>query len=306
MKNINKVLVVIMACFVFLLAGCSEGAGVTLIQNSDGTVTQTYYSPFPAEKIITLLGNNISARVSVENALNKVAKYCNDEVFKPWIDNYKLAIENSEKLTDEEKEILKNGVKISNNLYDKNGSIQLNIEEVVYYVDFDDAKTYQYFMSANGISEKRTVVKENSLFLTKTITTKIPFFENKSETDISIGKKIIKDIDRECSKSFGYSRWESLKAELGYENFENTLDYTYAVPTGRLHSDAKTVTKYQGYYFHTWSIPLDQEEDIKLQYWTITANRWIWYTLAFAGGLTVIIATLIVSKKKDKQEKFEK
>ena len=107
---------------------------------------------------------------------------------------------------------------------------------------------------------------------------------------------------------FGEDKWDMIRYYTQYDIYSSKFNYTYVVPTSRLHSNANSITKKSnGYYYHTWQINannIDEQNNsiIQIEYWTVTANKAVWYviTLLISG---IVISCVYLKARKQEQQK---
>lgn len=293
------ILAVLMLCFVF--SGCSySGAG--LVQNSDGTIVEYYYIPFP-EKEFYLNGVSLS---KINEVLADVKREMDLNFFAKRMDDYYKRIEESEEYTLSQKEKLVSGVKYSSNLSQIDSVARGYIDTVQYTVTFDNSTCYKEFKSANSqISEKKEVVTERNFFTTTTRVVKDPIFECAFNETLKTGEYFINLINTKMEEHFGQTFWNHLKIKLNYDEYSSKFNYSYVVPTARIHSTASSVQRgNDGYYYHTWEINLNQENmDVNIEYWTTTANKEVWYLTFLLISGTVAGLVYFVAKRKGSSDK---
>lgn len=297
-------LIVFLLCFCFIFAGCSGNPEVGLVNNSDGTIIEYYYIPFPEEEMQKLLPSGEGSKLITVK--NKIKEEC-DKIFQNYINLYQSAIELSENFSLEEKTELIKGVTYKSNLSEGNDVIYFLIDHIRYTLNFDNSKCYSVFKNINTeIQEEKQTVTEKTLFTTTTKVIKDPIFNKIASESITLGQQCINVANSLMAEGLGDKNWESLKEKLpGYSNGIKQFNYVYIVPTARLHSNADEIIQDGNYYYHVWKIntnTLNENSNsiIKIEYWTISANRVTWYILAI--GISIIVITIIyfVGKSKEK------
>ncbi len=292
------ILLGLMLCLVF--SGCSySGAG--LVQNSDGTVVEYYYIPF-AEKEFAL--NGVSS-TKISELLEDIKKEMDLNFFAKRMDDYYKRIEASEEYTLLQKEKLVSGVEYSSNI-SKHGELARGYLDVIQYkVTFANSTCYKEFKSANSqISEDKEVVTEKNLFTTTTRVVKDPIFECAFNETLTTGEYFINLVNTKMEEHFGLNFWNHIKTKLNYDEYSSKFNYSYVVPTSRIHSTANHVQRgNDGYYYHTWEIDLnDTNNNINIEYWTTTANKEVWYlTFLLISGI-VAFGVYMFARKKEKEE----
>lgn len=303
----KKILIVLIACFCILASGCSYG-GAGLVQNSDGSVVEYYYMPFPEAKLEEYGVNTTSVLLSIKNYLEiDNPLIIGDGLFAELINNYQKNVSENNEYSLEEKTKLISGVSYKADLLTGNNEKYTGIR---YRFNFDNATCYSIFKNINEhIKEDRVIEEVNNFFTITTKVVKDPIFDKVSTDTITLGKKCLNVVDQLMIKNVGQALWNEIKQDAEYKKYSSKFEYTYVVPTARIHTNAQSTQMGEdGYYYHTWQVDLnnlneDGESIIKIEYWTISANRWVWYSLALvlAGG--IITGTIIYSNKKDKKEK---
>ena len=300
----KKVLLIILVCFCIVLTGCNYGQ-VGLVQNSDGSVVEYYFIPFPEEQLIA---NKVSIDALRKQILPTIKNDCN-AMFTAYINDYKERVQNSKNYTNEEKQILLNGVTITNNLPHNLSSALNYYDGIRYEISFINSTCYQEFKNANDeIKEDKVIETTSNIFTTTTRVVKDPLFDKIAKDTITIGKKCLEYADKVMVNALGDTKWEAIKEELNYTNYSSKFTYTYIVPTARIHSNAQTVEKGEkGYYYHIWDIDLNNlneegESILQIQYWTVTANRPVWYVFGLIVAGTIAVITIYIGRKKEKEE----
>lgn len=306
----KKMLLLMLALVCLMLSGCSYGE-VGLVQNSNGTVIEYYYIPFP-EKSLFQCG--VSFQLIRSGILPQIKADC-DEVFTEFIDAYQRRVQNSQKYTLEEKTQLIAGVTLKCSLPNDYQFQTASYTGIRYEMHFANANCYQEFKNANQIIKEDRVTQEiNNFFTTTTKVIKDPIFDKVASDAILIGIKCLNRADAIMEFNLGKVYWEQIKEQLNYDQYASKFSYTYVVPTARVHTNAQKVEKSsEGYYYHTWmvnknNIDENGESIIQIQYWTVSANRYVWYTLALIIAGVIITTSIIIGLKKEKKilEEFTK
>ena len=303
----KKIFLTLLICFCFMFAGCSTSGGISMVLNSNGEITEKYYIPFPKDQIVLLTGDNILAEQKVQNLMSNIQKDCNNEIFNPMLSTYKQKINSNSEYSKEKKTELIAGVTITNNLPSENVFILGEITSVEYRINYKNIECYNLFKSINELINEEKVIEETVSFLTTTTkVTKDPLFDKIVYDSVTIGKNAVSLVEDEMITVYGETVWNYLKQELNFNKYSEYFTFTYIVPTARIHSNAKRITNHNGYYSHEWEIPIENiDEDgnsiVKIEYWQITANKWIWYFIAITGALVIATATGICYKVKQKQ-----
>ncbi len=301
----KKTILILLACICFVLAGCSTGE-VGLVQNSDGSVLEYYYVPFPEQE---LMAQGISLDTTRNEILPSVKQEL-DEMFSGYLSVYRQQVTNNEEYTQEEKDYLINGVTIKSNLPSDFLLVANYYTGIRYEINCVDSTCYNAFKNINeSLKEERITETTSNLFTTTTKVTKDPIFDKLVSEALTIGKACVNRADEIMAQKLGDEQWSSIKADLNYSTYANKFAYTYVVPTARVHSNATTVQKGEdGYYYHTWEINIDNLDEegnsiVNIQYWTVTANKAVWYVLAVIVAATIITTVIIVAKKQEKRQK---
>ena len=285
------------------MCGCNY-AEVGLVQNSDGTIIEYYYIPFPERE---LEQNGVSLQTTRTRILSSIKAEC-DEIFTDFINDYQSRVSNSQKYTIEEKTILIEGVTFTSTLPQGYTNLLNYYSGIRYEVHFKNSICYQEFKNANDIIKEEKIVETTSnLFTTTTKIVKDPIFDKIASDSIALGQKCVNAANRIMEECLGAALWGRLKSDLNYAEYASKFTYTYIVPTARVHTNADSVQKStEGYYYHTWEINVDNigengESIVQIQYWTVSANRWVWYltALIIASGITV--AAILIGRHKEKK-----
>ncbi len=299
----KKILALVIICFCFILTGCGN-SGAGLVQNSDGTVVEFYYVPFPQEE----LTKNFVSQQKIYSILQDIKIEMDSEIFEKLINDFQKQVEKDNRYTLEEKKNMVKGVTYSSNLPNAGNFFIDDITSIRYQINFPNAEAYTLFKTANKeISEEKTVQVINN-FLTKTqVVKKDPLINTMFENTLTVGQFFLGKTNEIMQKHLG-AGWDALKNDLNFEENAAKFSYTYVVPTKRVHSNANSITKDQdGYYYHTWEINLkdvnkDGKLNVQIEYWTTTANKWVWYAGALIGAGIVCLAVYLVAKRKEKRE----
>ncbi|MBE7074749.1 MAG: hypothetical protein E7376_02065 [Clostridiales bacterium] len=322
----KKFLVFLLLCVCFIFAGCTDVATVGLVQNADGSVVEFYYIPYAETELV-------EAGITWEESetIKLTAKSTLNDLFANYINAYKARVIASEDYTDEQKQILLDGVNYDSSFnYAQSTQItigpngQVTTRNVISYIQyelyFSNKTCYLEFKNANEIlKEEKEIVEENHFFTTISKVIKDPVFDNMVNESLTLGTTMANRFqDTIVSVLAGQNataqdienaqaRWDSVKLAVGYDNSKETFTYTYIVPTARLHSNADAIIHQDGYYYHIWEISannsnLPDGERVQFEYWTISANRWVWYITALVGAAIIILITWLVAKKQEKQE----
>jgi hypothetical protein len=303
----KKIFVLLLVCVCFLFTGCNIIGGTGFVQHSDGSITEYYFVPFNAEEIV--YSTDITLVEIVEIRQN-IRIFC-DALMNEYIEAYKQRIEASEDYTDEQKEaLIEHGVSFDSNFNNKNEYF-FGLESkkyVMYELFFANKLCYLEFKGANpSLEEQKEVVVESNLFTTTTKTIKDPMLDNIATASITLGRQFTQLCEQQMIQVIGQSRWAYNKLILNFDYCSSTFVYFYIVPTGRVHSNAKEIVCYDSMYYHLWNIPvnnasLDESEQIKFEYWTVTANKWVWYALALIVSGVIIAGVIFTAKAKEKKE----
>ncbi|MBQ9786105.1 MAG: hypothetical protein IJW25_01405, partial [Clostridia bacterium] len=297
----KKIILILLVCFCLLTAGCSYGE-VGLVQNANGSIKEYYYIPIP-EKELSTCG---VTQEQIDKIIIDVREECTKTIFDELITNYQKAVGKSE-YSFEEKAKLISGVSYHDSL-DMNQTTNL-YEAMKFEIVFASSTCYKIFKQVNAYSaEDKVVEKYNYFFTSVTKTVKDPIFDKIATSALTTGKIAIDKVNQVMGEHLGEQVWEDIKTQLNYNKYLSAFNYFYVVPTARIHSNADSITKDSyGNYHHRWTVNLNNINDdgdsiIKIEYWTVTANRAVWYVLAlvFAGG--VIAVTYLVAKNKENKK----
>lgn len=292
-----------------VFTGCSSYGGASLIYNSDGTMAEAYYIPFPQEEMIRLLGNNFVASSEVSAILSKAKKTC-DQNFQSIISEYQTKVQNSTEYTDKEKQSLIYGVYYKSNLPEDGVIVIGRYTKIVYELRFSNSTCYKVFKNISNLDESTEVEYENNFFVTTKKVTKSPLFDLMVSQSLTIGQNMLNEVDKVATSVLGEVRWSALKEALNYATYASSFEYKMVVPTARIKTNADSVTEKDGYYYHVWNIPVenknaDGESVVKIEYWTTTANKWVWYVFTATLGLMVSVGVIVYSNIKNKSLKKE-
>lgn len=303
----KKIFAILLLCMCFLLTGCNSLGGAGLAQYSDGTIVEYFFIPFNAEEMVTYTDITLSEIFLMRTNIRSAC----DSLMTEYINNFKDRIMASEKYSDEEKQILtEKGVTFDSNFNNK--SEYLHGFESKYYVIYElffaNKTCYLEFKGANPeYEEQKQVVTESNFFTTTTKTIKDPIFDNTIVETITLGTYFTKACEQQVIEVIGQERWNIDKQILNFDACSELFAYCYVVPTARVHSNADEIAYIDGYYYHVWQVPADNvnltgEDRVIFEYWTITANKHIWYILGVAIAGIIVAGTIIYAKHKDKKE----
>lgn len=327
MVKMKKVLVVLLIAVCFIFTGCVDTGAVALIQNSDGTIVESYFIPYAEKELLNT--NKISYEES--SAIKQNIKEVLDGKFNEYLNAYLVRVDNLDGYTDEEKKVLKeSSITISSSFETKSttsveidlitGQITETINGIQYDVKFENSTAFTIFKNVNSLLDQpKEVVVSKTLFTTTTKVVKDPVFDNIAEESITLGNYvsgaaegvIISTLAGENPSAQAVAnaneRWNAIKLEIGYTSASELFTYCYVVPTARLKSNADQVVTKDGYYFHYWQITsnnsaLPEDEQVHFEYWTTTANKPVWYAFTVCGAIVVMLVTYFVAHKKEKQE----
>ena len=303
----KRILIAILLGFCFVLAGCDYG-GAALIQNSDGSFSEVFYVPYAEQ---SLVNSGVTIDASRMEILPAIKKEC-DALFVNMINQYQQRIGANDNYTLAEKAMLVGGVEIVSNFPSNIYLYNEYFTEIRYEIYYANSLCYKEFKNINDVLKEDQVIEETNNFFT--ITKKVvkdPVFDKIAKGSITIGQTCVNLAASIMENSLGTVFWETIKSEIGFDEASSKFDYTYVVPTARIHTNANSVVKSEeGYYFHTWTINLNNavnEDAIKIEYWTIQANTPVWYVFAIVVAVGIILTTGIIAKRQQKQmqEKFK-
>lgn len=303
----KKIFAILLLCMCFLLTGCNSLGGAGLVQYSDGTIVEYFFIPFNAEEMVTrtdiALPEILQLRTNIRTAC--------DSLMTEYINNFKVRINASEKYSDEEKEVMtEKGVLFDSNFNNKSEYLHgfESKNYIIYELFFANKTCYLEFKGANPeYEEQKQTITESNFFTTTTKTIKDPIFDNTIVATITLGTYFTKACEQQVIEVIGQERWNIDKQILNFDDCSELFAYCYVVPTARVHSNADEVVYIDGYYYHVWQVPADNasltgEDRVVFEYWTITANKHIWYILGVIIAGIIVAGTIIYAKHKDKKE----
>ena len=226
------------------------------------------------------------------------------------------AIKLSPNYTQQQKDSLK-PVTINNltNSYFKNECYT----HIWYEINFTNSFSYAVFKNANSeiddytqkteenLNGNKEIITINNFFTTTTKVIKDPMFDCIAQTNYQMGKSLVDIAENLMLKQFK-SLWSEIKVATNFEQNAKQFSYSYIVPTARVHTNADQVVASNGYYYHTWKINADNLDEsgnsiIHIEYWTVTANRAIWYILTLLASAVIIGTTITFGIIKEKKQK---
>lgn len=298
----KKIVLLLLVCFCLLTAGCSYGE-VGLVQNSNGAIKEYYYIPIPEKELLTMG----VTQGQIEDIIVDIRDECNSTIFDSLINSYQQAVSKTT-YSFEQKAKLINGVGYSCKLEtDANNNLYTAIK---YEINFANSTCFQIFKKVNSYTaEDKVTETKNYLFTTVTKVVKDPIFDKIANDALTTGKIAINKAEQIMVDNLGDDVWNNIKTELKYDKFLNKFNYFYVVPTKRIHTNADSVAKDDdGYYHHKWTVNLnnlkeDGDSIIKIEYWTVSANRAVWYIVALIISGVIITTVYFVAKNKEKQNK---
>lgn len=296
----KKLLLILTICICFIFTGCSYGE-VGLVQNADGSVIEYYYIPLPEA---TLIQNGLnSAQVNTLIANVRADYEGNNGIFTQLINDYQKRVYNSNYSLDKKTELIK-GVTYKVKLISDENNFCSGMR---YSINFTSSDCYLEFKEANSyIKEDKEVTQINKFFTTVTKVTKDPLFDKISNGAITLGQSCVNQVQKHLINIVGESNWEEFKYNIEFEKYSSRFNYTYVVPTKRIHTNATSITQQNGYYYHTWTVNLNnltqnQDSIIKIEYYTVSANKAVWYVIAMLIAGIVIASVYIAGRKKEQQ-----
>lgn len=326
MKKYKCLLLVLLLTVCLLFSGCNKVGTVGFAQNSDGTITEFYIIPYAEQEMI-----NYGLTEEESKKIKKQAQQQLDTTFAGYIENYKVRIDANEKYSESQKKYLKEGITISNSFINKteqnftfnlgDGSATPNdyITYIRYELYFKDSTCYKEFKNANDIlSEEKVIVEENHFFTTTTKVIKDPIFDKIKDETITLSNYLVGAIKgiilnvmagenptQETLEATN-NRWSIISNGINFDEASKYFTYCYIVPSARIKSNAQQVVYQDGYYWHMWQIKSDNSSEgganISFEYWTVTANKYVWYCFAVLGAVVVMLIVYLKSRKQEKQE----
>lgn len=326
MKKYKSLLLILLLTVCLLFSGCNKVGTVGFAQNSDGTITEFYVIPYAEQEMI-----NYGLTEEESKEIKKQAQQQLDNIFASYISNYAERIDANENYTDSQKKKLKEGITISNSFINKteqNFTLNLGdgtatpndyITYIRYELYFNDSTCYREFKNANDeINEEKTIVEENHFFTTTTKVIKDPIFDKIKDETITLSNYIVGAIkgiilnvmagENPTAETLEATRnrWSIISNGINFDEASNYFSYCYIVPSARIKSNAQQVVYQDGYYWHIWQIKSDNSsengDNISFEYWTVTANKYVWYIFAVLGATIVMLIVYLKSKKQEKQE----
>ena len=307
----KKTIFIILLCCCLILVGC-DYSGSGMIINADGTIKEYYYVVYPEAELTTPIQQGqeayINFNISRTKILPKIKEEC-DKLFVGLLDGYQTRVKNSQEISAEEKMELISGVSIASNLPSNLASVIGTYTQIKYEISYANSTCYKLFKQINDyVDEDKEVVEINNFFTTTTKVIKDPILDKITQDAITIGQTCVNLANSIMENELGTALWEQIKDGLNYDKFANTFKYTYVVPSARIHTNADSVERAKnGYYYHTWEIDLQNLSDsgeslIKIEYWTVTANTYVWYICALVISGGIIAGIIIYAKKKEKEK----
>lgn len=286
MKKI--VLAICLFLSVFLFCGCST-AEVLLKENADGSLDIYYVVDLKTETLVadgTITNEDV---VKMKSAVETESA----ELIAKSKSEFRFALTKSfadGKITEAEKTSIFNELEVYTGWTDGVYAVRYN---------FKTQKAYMIY-SNYGKDVETFTSSEKSFFTTKYSEKSLNPFGRKR--DIFGGKSAFEYFK---GKMENY-----LTANFSDEQIAKfpkfTITYSYLSLNSRLHSDADQVVKTTSGTVHSWVI--DEENSGKLiEFYTLSANRVVWYILALTICFTfTAIYLIVIYFKKDKKVEEER
>lgn len=253
MKKISLLLVVF--CAFCLLSGCGS-VDYQLIINANGVITERLYLPLSQNFFLEEGATNeqfTNLRVAI---VNIARDECNAKIAE-----FENRVDADDEI--ENKEVLKSSFQ---------AKCYLGEDSVLIDFSFLNSNVRNYFYGIENSSNNTKT--ENGFFTTKTTTTSKTRFATATN-----GQSVVE---------FYTEKFKTLVLDIMpnvYDKLpEATYTYTYVTPQSRLHSDADSVERQNGYYLHVWNISAD-ELDKTVTLYVVNARTEIWYALILGISL---------------------
>lgn len=283
MKKI--VLAVCLFLSVFLFCGCST-AEVLLKENSDGSLDIYYVMDLKTAPLVengTITAEDVvKMKSAVETEAAELIAKSKSEFRFALSKNFADGV-----ITEEQKSELFNEL-----------TIYTGWTEDVFAVRYNFKTQKAYLIYSNYGRDVETIASTEKSFFTSKYSEKSinPFGRNR---DIFGGKSAFKyfkaKMDEYLTANFSASQIEKFP--------EFTMVYSYLSLNSRLHSDADQVVKTTAGTMHSWVINEENSEKL-IEFYTISANRVVWYILALTICFTfTAIYLIVIYFKKDKDIK---
>ena len=298
--KLKKTILILMICLgVFLFAGCSNSGTLYTIMNADGTIVENYEIPFAEQELINL---GVTQNEILEIKIN--TKTLIDANFNAFLNAYYNRINQSEYSQEEKKQYLE-GITFKSNLSSAIYSSQ-KLEFITYSISYENIDCYNEFKNANSkLKEDKEIIIINNVFTTTKKIVKDPVFDKAISETITLGQNCVNIASQVMQDVLGNSRWQVIKNSIGFDTYGEVFNYCYVVPTARIHSNADQVLKDQGNYCHFWEINTNnslQESPIKIETWTIVANKYVWYITAIVGSVILMLSVYLKAIKQEKEK----
>ncbi len=258
---------------VMCFSACAD-ISANLIIYPDKTIDELVVVNLEEEKIkeLNIDLNSFKKEIS-DTALSETKKLLdefNNKIYNDILDadEYKKAILIS----------FLDGVKVVNNKWENN----------IYSIGlrFKDSDVYNYFYSDNALAKFTESVEKHFLY-TKIIYTGVDTFSKHSQ------------LTSRITAYFNLKYPDMMTSE-------NTLKYTRVTDLRREHSNADFVQKYNGNYYHTWLINLDESKPIIVSYNIANKTNCILVCLGVSivvCGLMAMVGLILSKTKKSNYNK---
>lgn len=275
-KEMKKIVLCLILCLtIFLFCGCAT-TDVLLVENSDGSLDLFYAFTLQTEKLIE-----------------------NGDISESDVKKMKSELE-TESIRYIEK--AKNQFRFSIAKYASQGVISQSEREKVYSnlifatgwsentflikLSFADTKTYLIY---TNYGEDITVSKKTDEQFFVTIY---------SESYLNLFGREKAEFDNKCAYDFFSDKVSDYLnkhfSNKVLKNFpELTMTYSYVTNSSRLHSNADSISHTTSGTLHSWKIDSESKDKI-IEFYTLEANRVVWYIIALTAGLTFSAVLLIV------------
>ena len=259
-----KILIVLLFIVCINLCGCSEVNFVTY-QDNNGAIQEFVYLTIDEQSLINYGLNPATIKLEIKTDAYQRAT--------ALVNTYKTKINqqftNQTTSSEEYDQLIKGVSVIEQNWNDSN----------VYIIglQYENPTIYKtYYESMNGTTFNKNIKTVKKLFYTK-----IYQYGTANYGDYSIFNEIY--------DYYSNSKFTQISPQ------QNTLTYTYAVDSRRIHSDAdKIIIDSNGKYLHSWNVD-PNEPAREICFYTIKANKWIWILTCVIIGLTTCIMLSIIA-----------
>ena len=270
MKKLIAIMLIIL-CNIVIFSACSK-IQTMMIVSDDGPVEETVLVEFNQTEI-ELAGISYSQVVKdVEDVANAQIDF--------MIDTLNDKVNKDLMLLDDEE-----SVEIVSSYYNGIEKIvqKKDVNKLFISAKFKSVDVYKYFYNIKSSSKVEQHIEEHFFY------DKVYYYSNTS-------------FLKHYELFNGLKQYFSNKYPTMVETCNTQLLYTYRTESRREHSDADYITEEDGYYYHTWTVDVDNVDKQIMFYYNV-ANSEIFIILGIAISLGVGASLMVISQLVKKNRK---